>query len=215
VPALLKFLSLKAKMRIAENQLYFFFDSSRITLGRMKKKVLIIRSVSFQQLDKNLEKIEKQFPVSRGEWECHLLTHDHGTRRAASYKAISQIIAYGSRRNFTFFHLPPGLRKTRKDNSRRSRKPGYEAVVVPVTNKTGAGFLNVLAMTLRIPSASIYICNLTSDIWKVSRRKIVFQVVKSSWFSLLSVVLVLPLMIFILPVLGLSFIKKRIFTNIL
>jgi len=32
----------------------FFFDSSRITLGRMKKKILIIRSVNFQQLDKNL-----------------------------------------------------------------------------------------------------------------------------------------------------------------
>lgn len=165
----------------------------------MKKKVLIIRSVSFQQLDKNLEKIEEQFPVSGGEWECHLLTHDHGTRRAASYKAITQIIAYGSRRNFTFFHLPLCLRKSRKN---------YEAIIVPVTNKTGAGFLNVLAMTLRIPSASIYICNLTSDIWKVSRKKIVFQVVKSALFSLLSVVLVLPLVILILPVLGFFFIKK-------
>lgn len=170
----------------------------------MKKKVLIIRSVSFQQLDKNLEKIEKQFPVFGGEWECHLLTHDHGTRRAASYKAISQIIAYGSRRNFTFFHLPLRLRKSRKN---------YEAVVVPVTNKTGAGFLNVLAMTLRIPSASIYICNLTSDIWKVPRKKIVFQVVKSSLFSLLSVVLVLPLVVFFLPVLGFFFIKERLFVK--
>jgi hypothetical protein len=160
-------------------------------------------------LDKNLEKIEKQFPVSRGEWECHLLTHGHGTQRALSYKAISQIIAYGSRSNFTFFHLPPGLRKTGKDNGDRNRKPGYEAIIVPVTNKTGAGFLNVLAMTLRIPSGSIYICNLTSEMWKVSRRKIVFQVIKSSLFSLLSIVLALPLVVFILPVLGFFFIKER------
>ena len=165
----------------------------------MKKKVLIIRSVSFQQLDKNLEKIESQFPVSKKDlWEFHLLTHSHGVQRAVSYKAISQIIDYKSRRNFTFFHLPPVLKKSR-----------YGAIVVPVTNKTGAGFLNVLAMVLRIPSDSIYICNLTSDIWKVSRKRIVFQVVKSGLFSLFSVVLLLSLLVFLLPALGFFFIKEK------
>ena len=166
----------------------------------MKKKLLVIRSVSFQQLDKNLEAIETNFPVSNGSWEFHLLTHAHGVQRAKSYQAISRIIDYGSRKNFTVFHLPQCLKK---------KKEVYDGVMVPVTNKTAVGFLNVLVMALRIPSASIYICNLTSRIWKISRKKILLQALKSCIFSFLSLVFIIPFLVIFLLVLPLSFIIGR------
>ncbi len=140
----------------------------------MKKKVLIVRSVSFQQLDRNIERIAEYF---RGEipgdgCEFHILTHDHGMEQAKGYTVIDEIIGYGRRGNFTPFHLP-GILKQRK-------KPVYHAVVVPVTNKSGAGFLNAAMMALRIRPVSVYMCNLTSDIWKISKKKIVYWAFR--WF---------------------------------
>jgi len=173
----------------------------------MKKKILIIRSVSFQQLDKNLAAIAKQFPVGGGQWELHLLTHSHGIPQARSYKAISQLIDYGSRGNFSFFHLPRCFKKSKSAPGDRGasgadnkEEKGYEAIVVPVTNKSGAGFLNVLFMSLRIPTRSIYMCNLLSEIWKVSRKRIVFLALKSCFFSLFAAVMILPLLILFLSV---------------
>ena len=161
----------------------------------MKKKILVIRSVSFQQLDKNLAAIETQFPISEGEYEIHLLTHAHGIPHAQSYTAVSHIIDYGSRGNFSFFHLPRCLKR-----SKSTLPTGYEAIVVPVTNMSGAGFLNVLLMSLRIPAASIYICNLVSEMWKVPRRQILFRAFKSLFYSLLAAASVLPLLIFFIVI---------------
>jgi len=149
----------------------------------MKKVVLIVRSVSFQQLDKNLEAVSRRFPGR----EFHLLTHSHGRERAGSYALIDRIYDYDSRRNFSFFHVP-GLLRRKKENPRLP----YDAVVVPVTNKTGVGFLNVMMMALRIPSGGVYVCNLTSEIWKVSHRQIVFRSLRSSVFSILAGVFTIP-----------------------
>jgi hypothetical protein len=148
-----------------------------------KKVVLIIRSVSFQQLDKNLEAVSRRFPGH----EFHLLTHPHGRERAGSYALIDRIFDYDSRRNFSFFHVPCLIRR-KKENSVLP----YEAVVVPVTNKTGVGFLNVMMMALRIPSRGVYVCNMTSEIWTVSHRQIVLRSLRSSAFSLLAGVFTVP-----------------------
>lgn len=124
-----------------------------------KKKLLVIRSVSFQQLDKNILRILERFPVS--EYDYSLLTHTHGTNRARKYEMVTEILDYGSRGNFSFFHIPSALKGKR-----------FDTVVVPVTNITGTGFLNVLSMTLRLKTGNVSICNLVSEFRPVSRIKI-------------------------------------------
>lgn len=139
----------------------------------MKEKVLIIRSVSFQQLDQNLAAIVKEFPPES--FQLHLLTHRHGMERAQTYDALSNIIDYEHRGNFTLFHLPSTLKKT-----------GYDTVIVPVTNKTGLGFLNVLALAFRIRSMRIMVCNMVSELRQVSRASILLRGVKAVLFSLIA-----------------------------
>jgi len=139
----------------------------------MKKKVLLVRSVSFQQLDKNLNGIVALF--STDEYEFHLLTHGHGLQRAATYGAVSRIIDYGSRGNFSFFHFPSGLERA----ASRGVAESYDMVIVPVTNISGVGFLNVLAMALRLPARKIYVCNLVSEIFPLSRSRIVVRLARS------------------------------------
>jgi hypothetical protein len=157
--------------------------------GEMKKKALIVRSISFQQLDKNLDAIVRRFPG----YEFHLLTHSHGIDGAANYTSISKVIDYGSRKNFSFFHAPGELKNV---------LPSYDAIIVPVTNMTGAGFLNVFLMALRIPSHSIYRCNLISEIREIPGKTILFHAFKSFSLSVFSAVLTIPLVIVFLPVMG-------------
>jgi hypothetical protein len=159
---------------------------------KMKKNILIVRSVSFQQLDKNLTEIVKRFPAA--DFQFHLLTHGHGLPQAETYTVLTELIDYQSRQNFSFFHVPEGLKKNRANMG-----APYEAIIVPMTNKTGVGFLNVLVMTLRIPTHTIYICNLVSEIQEITKRAILKQMVRSFFFSIWAGVLVLPLAVMILP----------------
>jgi len=158
----------------------------------MKNKILVIRSVSFQQLDKNIKEIVKQFPGH----EIHLLTHSHGITGAKSYTSIANIIDYGSRKNFSMFHIPTELKNFKKESNDL-----YEAVVVPVTNLSGAGFLNVFLMSLRIPSRSIWGCNLVSKLWKIQAKTIALKAFKAIFSLIISAVLTIPFLILFLPVL--------------
>lgn len=158
----------------------------------MKKTILIIRSVSFQQLDKNLTEIVKRFPTT--EYEYHLLTHGHGLAQAETYTVLTEAIDYDSRQNFSYFHIPPPLK-----HKNRHTTPPYEAIIVPVTNKTGVGFLNVLTMVLRIPSHTIYICNLVSEIQEISRGAIHRQLFGALGFSFLAGILAIPFSLVTLP----------------
>ena len=139
----------------------------------MKEKVLIIRSVSFQQLDQNLVAIEKQFPLDK--FELHLLTHGHGMERARTYRALSGIFDYEHRGNFSLFNVPAILKEI-----------VFNSVIVPVTNKTGLGFLNVLALAARIHTRKILLCNMVSELREISRTDILWQGFKSILFSLLA-----------------------------
>lgn len=153
-------------------------DRESWNLDIMKKKVLIIRSVSFQQLDQNLAALVKEFPSES--YELHLLTHNHGIERAKSYEALSAVIDYERRGNFSAFFVPQTLKK------KTLKKNIYEAVVVPVTNRTGLGFLNVQWLAFRIPARKILICNMLSELRTVSRPGIVLHGVQSLLFSILA-----------------------------
>jgi hypothetical protein len=144
----------------------------------MGKKNLLIRSVSFQQLDKNLGRIMEIFPTTGATF--YLLTHSHGIVRAGKYGIFSEIIDYQSRKDFSFFHLPKRLKKEK-----------FHAVIVPVTNKTGAGFLNVFAMALRIRTEKIYCCTPASEIRQTPRKEIISRLLKATFFSALAFILTL------------------------
>lgn len=140
-------------------------------------------------MDKNVVRIKEMFTGS----EFALLTHSHGVNRAGKYEMLSDVFDYRNRKNFSFFFIP-----------RRLKRERFDVVVVPVTNKTGAGFLNVFLLALRLKgSGTVYCCNLVSDVWPVPGRKIVFQALRSLFFSAAAVVLGF-ISILILPVLLLS-----------
>ncbi len=113
------------------------------------KRVLIIRSASFQQLDNNLASILEQFK----DWELHLLTHEHGRRLAEKYKDFSAILVYP--------YLGPFQRNTAIPDL-PSRK--YDAVLVLVANLSGAGFANVFDFASSLGAAGLYQCNLVGEI---------------------------------------------------
>lgn len=168
---------------------YFFCVRYNIPLKihMIKKQALIIRSVSFQQLDSNIKAIVQEFSG----YEFHILTHSHGVHASKNYESVSNVIDYSSRKNFSVFHLPHGLPP---DKSGR-----YDAVIVPVTNKTGAGFLNVLLLALRIPTKQIYICNLVSDIRKISKGYIIRWLIRSCLFRFVAAILSIPLFLVFIP----------------
>ena len=157
---------------------------------------MIIRSVSFQQLDKNLCRIKEMFPTPGTTF--YLLTHSHGIERAGKYRVFSEVIDYQSRKDFSFFHLP-----------RRLKKEKFHAVIVPVTNKTGAGFLNVFASALRIKAEKIYRCTPASDIRQVPRKEIISKLMKATFFSAMAFLFTLVSLV-ILPflILGALFLRK-------
>lgn len=161
----------------------------------MGKKILIIRSVSFQQLDKNLGPLKEMFAAP--DTIFYLLTHAHGIERAGQYGLFTEIIDYETRKNFSFFHMP-----------RRLKEEIFEAVIVPVTNKSGAGFLNVFLAVLRMKTKSIYGCTPASDIWVISRPQIFSRLLKATFFSAIAFVFTLGSLL-ILPFMILYFLYLR------
>jgi len=114
--------------------------------------ILIIRSASFQQLDKNLPEIIRRFPNCR----VSLLTHEHGVEPAKKYKELDQIYVYPHKSSFH-----PGRRVPELNGKT------FDLVIVLVANVSGAGFLNVLRFALTIRAGRYYICNLVSNIREV------------------------------------------------
>lgn len=120
-------------------------------------EVLIIRSSSFQQLDKNMPEIVRRFPDCR----ISLLTHEHGVQPARKYRELDHIYVYPHTASFHPRRRAPEL----------SGK-AFDAVIVLVANLSGSGFLNVLRFTLTIRAKRHYLCNLVSDIQEVTSASI-------------------------------------------
>lgn len=135
------------------------------------KELLIIRSVSFQQLDMNLKEILSTYP----EYKVTLLTHEHGVKLAEKYKEIDEIVVYPYKNSFSYFRPVHELEGRLMD-----------VVIIPVTNMTGAGFSNVLWFSLTIKARQRVICNLVSQLKGVSGLDIVFLGVKNTLYSVLA-----------------------------
>ncbi|KGR90096.1 hypothetical protein CD30_13620 [Ureibacillus massiliensis 4400831 = CIP 108448 = CCUG 49529] len=134
----------------------------------MTKRLLIIRSASMQQLDKNLPEIVKTFP----EYQIDMLTHEHSVKLVEKYDVIKNVIVYPYNGSF--------------DVNRKVDVDTYDAVLVPVTNLSGSSFYNVLNFSLTIKAEKRFICNLVSEIWEVTPSDIKMMKLKSNTMTLLS-----------------------------
>lgn len=122
------------------------------------KELLIIRSASFQQLDLNLPEIKKKFT----NYKISILTHEHGVKLAEKYEDIEQIYIYDYKDGFSI------KRKVKKFQNKV-----FDALIVPVTNVSGAGFSNVFLFSLSIKAKKKYQCNVISEIKEYTNKNII------------------------------------------
>lgn len=113
------------------------------------KELLIVRSVSFQQIDLVLPAIRERFPDHR----LVLLTHPHGVPIARKSPEFGEVLVYPHKGSFRVWRGAPEL-------AGRS----FEAVVVPVTSAGGGGFFNVFAFSFRIPAERRWMCLPAGDL---------------------------------------------------
>ncbi len=144
------------------------------------KELLIIRSVSFQQLDLNLMEINKKFP----DYKISLLTHEHGVKLAEKYSLIDNIYVYPYK----------GAFKSGNEVKKLNDKV-FDVLITPVTNISGSGFLNVLDYSLSIKSKAYYMCNLISDIEEYDKSRIKVKKILNNLYILISGILSLPLLV--------------------
>ena len=149
----------------------------------MKKKILIIRSISMQQLDNLMSKLYTEYP----EDDLYILTHSHAIKRCEKYKNITEIIDYERINNFSIFHIPKNI-----------NEHDFDIIIIPVTNISGVGFFNVFLMSLRIKSKKLFLYNLQSKKKERKKREIIFNFFKSILFSTISIFVTIILSPFII-----------------
>lgn len=138
------------------------------------KQLLIIRSVSFQQLDLNLTAIRNKFP----DYQINILTHEHGVKLAQKYDSIQNIYVYPYKQGFSFG------KKVSEINDKK-----FDAVIIPVTNVTGVGFNNVFLFSMSLKSDRKYMCNVVSELKEISNFKILLNSFAMFVFKIISAVL--------------------------
>ncbi|KJU85603.1 conserved hypothetical protein, membrane [Candidatus Magnetobacterium bavaricum] len=132
------------------------------------KRVLIIRSTGFQHLDRILGRLRDKYPQS----EICLLTHQHGKPLAEKYADIAHVYVYPHTGAFSFLRVPDEL-----------KRHGFDVVIVPVGNITGAGFLNVLLFSFRIGADSRLLCNISLDFKPLTRLTLTASLLRSSVYT--------------------------------
>ena len=144
----------------------------------MKNKILLIRSVSMQQLDKNLPDIYKSFP----DHELYILTHSHNIKNCKKYKGIRSILDYKKKGSFNPFYIDKDLINEK-----------FDTVIFFVSNIEGHGFLNVSLLAQRLTSRSVLRCNLNSKIKRITKIQTFLALLKTSLIFPLSAILSIPL----------------------
>ena len=138
------------------------------------KKVIIVRSVSFQLLDKLLPTIKNYFKKA----EYSLLTHPHGATIAQATNQYTQVFTYNHSTSFSFWKA-----------SSPELKQRFDAVVLPVANLTSGGFCNVLLFSLKINTGSRYICNSVGELSAITTQEIVGKWLKTFLCKSLAIVI--------------------------
>lgn len=141
------------------------------------KRLLIVRSVSFQQLDLNLPEIKNKFP----EHEICLLTHPHGVELAKKYNDIDKVYTYDYKGAFQ------SRNKVADINGME-----FDVVIVPVTNMSGTSFENVMQYGVSIKAQNYYMCNMLSEFTKLTKYGILLKRIKHTIFRCVAAVLTVP-----------------------
>jgi len=147
------------------------------------KNILIIRSVSFQQLDLNLSAIREKYSPCK----ISLLTHEHGVKLAEKYSEIEKVYVYPYKEGFNY--------KNKVDEMKDMK---FDAVVVPVTNINGGGFFNVLKFSKSFNTKERVMCNVVSDIKYFNMRDIYLLEIKTVFmkvFSMLATAILSPVIL--------------------
>ena len=147
------------------------------------KELLIIRSVSFQQLDKNLPVIKERYP----DCKISVLTHEHGALLARKYKDVETVYVYPFREGFSY--------------KNKAKDKFFDVVIIPVANITAAGFFNVLKFSLSIKTGQRMICNVVSEMREIKPAAIRLMGLRNGMITALSTALTgivaIPLILFL------------------
>jgi hypothetical protein len=136
------------------------------------KKLLIIKAVSMQQLDGNLQKIEEMYP------DCliDVLTHQHSVDMVKCYPTVNEVIPYNYNRGFSIFRRVKDIEE-------------YDYVIITVGNYTAKGFKNVLLFATTIKASEYWICNVTSDLSRFSKVTCAYELLKNLAIYTLAIIL--------------------------
>lgn len=137
------------------------------------QNVLIIRSVSFQQIDLNLKAICEKYKDSK----INMLTHEHGVKLAEKYSVINDIYVYPYKSGFESRNRVKELQNSK-----------FDVVIVPVTNLSGVGFFNVLKYALTVKADKIVMCNVISDLKEINRFSIYVMEAKNCLFKFVAAI---------------------------
>lgn len=147
------------------------------------KELLIIRSVSFQQLDLNIPEIKKKFPNH----SISILTHEHGIKLAEKYEDIQKIYVYPYKDGFS-------IKRRVKEFINKT----FDVLLIPITNISGAGFSNVFLFSLSIKAKRKYKCNVVSEIKEYTNIKVALEELFQLIYKLLAGVCTIIFSIWIL-----------------
>lgn len=144
------------------------------------KRLLIVRSVSFSQLDINMPQIEKQFQG----YQIDVLTNSSSVDTVKKYKCINKVYIY----NFDGSFNKKNVVKEIKDQK-------FDVVIILVNNVSGLFFENVIHFGYSIKAEKYYICNMASELKKITRLNLISNDLLNISIKLIASVLTLPIVV--------------------
>ncbi len=158
------------------------------------KRLLIIRSASIQQLDININQIKESF---KGH-EIFILTHPHTVEHCKKY-SVKNIIPYESKNDFNFKFIPKELKNEK-----------FDSVIFLVSNISGKGYLNLILFSFLLTPKSVYYINIKSEIKKIYKLNLLFNLLKRILYLFLILILIFPFTTILLIVTILNPLVKKI-----
>ncbi len=166
-------------------------------------KILFIKSTSLQHLAVAFEKVRNLPPLNplltnegRGV-VIDVLAHPHAVDSLKGFNFINRIISYEHTGNFNPFYMP----------TNDMRKAGYDAVVVPFNNISGAGYENVMAMAVCAGAKRIITCNKAGEISAFGITKAVLRIFKG--YSYYPIALAMTMVLFVIGILTIFILSLR------
>jgi hypothetical protein len=153
------------------------------------QNLLLIRSISFQQLDLLMPQLKEVFPQHK----FALLTHPHGVSIAQKSPAIDEVVPYPHKGTFQFWRTAPLL-----------KGKAFDTVIIPVGSLSGGGFFNVIMYAASIPARQRLICYPDGRLELLMLGRITKSALArlgAGFLAGLGTLLLTPLLIVLIPVL--------------